>query len=71
MGSTNQKVFSLTVMNHDCPDVDKQEHGNIEPLVHGENVNKQVVGYRLQISIQRMESMGSEGGWDDPLVMRL
>lgn len=61
----------VAIMNHDCPDVDEHENGDIEPLLHGNNVDKQVVWNRLSISIERMESMGSERGRDDPFVMGL
>jgi hypothetical protein len=58
-------------MNHDCPDVNEEEHANIQPFLHGENVDKQVIWNRLEITIKRMESMGSERSWDNPLVVRL
>lgn len=58
-------------MNHDGPDVNEHEDGNIEPLLHGNNIYKQMVRNRLSITIKRMESMGSERGRDDPLVVGL
>jgi len=61
----------VAIVNHDRPDVNEHEDGNIEPLLHGNNVYKQMVRNRLSITIKRMESMGSERGRDDPLVVGL
>ncbi len=39
--------------------------------MHWEAINKNVIGYRLQIAITRMESVGGKRCRDQPTVVRL
>lgn len=61
----------LAIMNENCPDVDKDEQNNVGELLEWEQEWEQVIRYRLQETINRMESMRCERRRHDPLVMRL
>lgn len=64
-------ITKLTIVNHHRPAVDKDKHGNVQPFLHREEVHEQVVRYRLQVSVQRVEGMRSKGSRYNPLVVRL
>ena len=47
-------------MNHNSPNVNKDKHANILPLLHRDEIYKQVIWYRLRITVQWMKSVGCE-----------
>jgi hypothetical protein len=61
----------LAIMNHDGPEVDKDEEDNVGMLLQGEHEDEQVVGRRLSEAIQRVEGVASKGSRHDPFVVSL
>lgn len=52
------------VTHKDGPQVYKDEETNKHKLVDGENVDAEVVGHRLKVTIYRVKSVGCKGGGD-------
>ena len=61
----------LTIVNQDCPDIDKGKERNVRESVEWEDEGEDVIRQTLQESIGRVERMGCIGCRHDPLVMRL
>lgn len=53
------------------PDIDKGEKEDVCKFLQRKEERKQMIGYTLRKSIQRVERMAGKGGRHDPLVMRL
>lgn len=51
----------VRVVDEDSPDVDENEHGEIEVSLHGEKEDEGVIGRSLRASVKRMEGMRREG----------
>lgn len=34
---------TLTIVDHDCPAVDKEKHENIDPFLGGDHVDKEMI----------------------------
>lgn len=61
----------LAVVDHDGPDLDESEEGDVGELLQGEDEGEEVVGDGLGEAVERVESVGGEGRGHDPLVVRL
>jgi len=61
----------VRVMNKNTPEVHKHEETEIEPAVQRKDEDEQMIGHRLQVTVEGMKGMGCEGSWDQPLVVRL
>jgi hypothetical protein len=61
----------LAVVDHDGPDLDEGEEGDVRELLQREDEGEEVVGDRLREAIERVEGVGGEGCGHDPLVVRL
>lgn len=61
----------LAIVDHDSPDVDKGEEGDIGELLEREQERKDVVGQRLGKSIKRVEGVAGVRRGHDPLVVGL
>lgn len=61
----------LAVVDHDGPEVDEDEQGDVGHLLQGKDEGEQVVGQALGVAVDRVESVAREGGGHDPLVVRL
>jgi hypothetical protein len=61
----------FTVVNHDGPDLDESEEGDVCELLQREDEGEQVVWDGLGEAVERVESVAGEGCGHDPLVVRL
>jgi len=61
----------LAVVDHDGPDLDEGEEGDVGELLQGEDEGEEVVGDGLGEAVERVEGVGGEGCGHDPLVVRL
>ena len=72
-GSVDDGVVGdkFTVVDHDGPDVDEGEQTNVCELVEGENEWENVVWHTLRVAVKRVECVGCEWSWHNPLVVWL
>lgn len=72
-GSVDHGTVShvFTIVNHDRPDVDKDEEYDISHLADGEQECIDMIRQALGVAIERMEGVGCVRSWHNPLVMRL
>lgn len=72
-GTVDHRVVGevLAIVNHDGPQVDKDEKTNIGYLLQREDEGENVVGKRLSEAVERVEGMAGEGSRHDPLVVSL
>lgn len=61
----------FAVMDQDGPDVDKGKENDVGELLEREQEGEDVVGQRLRVTVERVESMASVRAGHDPLVVRL
>ena len=61
----------LAVVNEDGPEVDEAEQEDVGQFLQREEEGEDVVGHTLRPAVERVESVRSEGGGHDPLVVRL
>lgn len=61
----------LAVVDHDGPDVDEHEEGDVGELLEREDEGEEVVGEALGVAVERVERVGCVGRGHDPLVVRL
>ena len=61
----------LAVVDHDGPDLDEGEEGDVGELLQREDEGEQVVGDGLGKAVERVEGVAGEGRGHDPLVVRL
>jgi hypothetical protein len=61
----------VTVVNEDSPDLNADEKEHVEVLLHGADVDEDMVRKRLNVAVNRVESNGSPRGRNNPLVVRL
>jgi hypothetical protein len=61
----------VRVVDEDGPEVNKDEETEVEIAMEGKHEDYNVVRYRLEVAVNRMESMRREGCRDNPLVVGL
>lgn len=61
----------FTVVNHDCPEIDKDKQYNVGPLLEREDERKYVVRNTLSPTIHGMEGVRCIRRRHDPFVVRL
>jgi hypothetical protein len=61
----------LAVVDHDGPDLDEGEEGDVGKLLQREDEGEEVVRDGLGEAVEWVESVGGEGRGHDPLVVRL
>lgn len=61
----------IRVVNEHRPDVHPHEEGEVEMLLDGEEVRKDVVREGLEVPVNWMERVGGEGSGYDPFVVWL
>ena len=61
----------IRIVNENRPYVHADEECEVEVFLNGEDVGKDVVGERLEVTVDWVESVGGEGGGNDPLVVWL
>lgn len=59
----------IRIVNEHRPDVYTDEEREMQMFLDGEEVGEDMVGKRLEVPVDRMESVRGEGGWDNPLVV--
>lgn len=53
----------VAIVDENCPQLNKDEETEIEVFVQGKDVDEDVVGQGLSVSIHRVESESSPGCW--------
>jgi hypothetical protein len=53
-----------TETHKNTPEVHKHEETEIEPAVQRKEEDEQMIGYRLQVTVEGMKGMGCKGSWD-------
>jgi len=61
----------IRIVNKHGPNVDADEKCEVEVFLNGDDVGEDVVGERLEVTVDWVESVCGEGGGDDPLVVWL
>jgi len=61
----------IRIVNEDRPNVHADEKGEVEVFLNGEDVGEDVVGERLEVTVDGVESICGEGGGYDPFVVWL
>ena len=61
----------FAIMDHDGPEIDKDEEQDIGKLLNWEHKGIHVIRKPLSETIKGMESVGGIGSWHNPLVVRL
>ena len=46
------------------PEVHKHEETEVKPAVQRKDEDEQMIGHRLQVTVEGMKSMRCEGSWD-------
>jgi len=54
----------IRVMNKNAPEIHKHEETEIEPTMQRKEEDEQMIGYRLQVTVEGMKGMGCEGSWN-------
>lgn len=70
-GEGRREIRRGELTDCDSPDVDEDEKTQVRKLLKRENKGKDMIGYTLSETIQRVERMAGVRGWHDPFVMRL
>ena len=47
-----------------APEVDEHEHAEVQLLMHGEEINEDVIRQRLQVAVKRVERVRRKGRRD-------
>ena len=73
-GSINHVLEPMTgdhirIVNEHRPDIDADEEREVEMFLDGEEIGEDMVGERLEITVDWVESVRGEGGRYDPFVM--
>jgi hypothetical protein len=58
------------IVDRNCPNVDEDKQSKVDELMEGEQVHKHVVGKRLSVSVQVVESVASKWSRNFPQMMR-
>lgn len=61
----------VSVVDQNGPDLDQNEHDQVQVSLHRADEDKDVVGQRLNKAVGRVESQSSKGSRYNPLVVRL
>ena len=61
----------FAIVNHDGPDVDEHEQGDVGELLERQHEGEDVVWDGLSEAIERVEGVRGKGRRHDPLVVRL
>lgn len=59
----------IRIVDEDRPDIHADEEGEVEVFLDGEEVWEDMVGERLEVPVEWVESVCGEGGGNDPLVV--
>nr|POE65074.1 hypothetical protein CFP56_34742 [Quercus suber] len=61
----------LAVVDHDGPDLDEGEEGDVGELLQREDEGEEVVGHALRVAVERVEGVRGVRGGHDPFVVGL